>query len=200
MNNTKPKIGIFAGTFDPVHDGHLSVAELAIEHLELDRLLFAVEKHPWTDKHPEPIEHREEMLRRATAASKRIDVLKLKNDRFTIEETLTEIEAKFKNSELYFIFGADIFLGMNKKTWPRLQSLLKHYLVVFERNKLTEIDITEHGKELGVVLAILPSEHKHHSSTDVRLRPHKKAVWVPEVVADYIDKHGLYKEADSMSE
>jgi nicotinic acid mononucleotide adenylyltransferase len=118
--------------------------------------------------------------------------IKLDDKQFCIDSTLKKLENQFPDIELYFIFGGDIFIQMNKNTWPNIDKLLEHYIVVIERGKITEEDISQHAIELGIVTAILPSEHLHHSSTDVRMHPHNKYIWVPKSVGEYIDSHNLY--------
>ena len=186
------KVGIFAGTFDPIHDGHISVAEEAIKHLELDKIYFMVEKYPWSHKQPVSIEHRIEMVDRAIVKNATLSQFIIENERFTLKETLPIIEQHFKNAELYFIFGADVFLRINQDRWPGLEKLLKHYIVVFEREGITEQELERYAKELGIVTAIIPSLHKKHNSTDIRMQPDKREIWVPKEVAQYIRQHNLY--------
>lgn len=187
------RIGIFAGSFDPIHDGHLEVAKAAIRSLELTKLYFMVEAEPWSDKTPESTEMREQMIALATKDDKKIGILQLPDPRFTISSTLPKLENKLSGSELYFIFGADVFLSMNQQSWPGLEALLQHYIVVFERAQSLESAISNHAKSLGIVVAIIPSKHPHHRSTDVRLKPHEKSVWVPKSVSDFIAANNLYK-------
>lgn len=186
------RIGIYAGTFDPIHDGHIKIIETSFKYLELDEVYLLVEEAPWGDKQPTAnIEHRVEMAKLA-AEHNRFKHLKTHQKRFTIEETLPELEKLFKDCELYFIFGADVFMKMNKQTWPNLESLLKHYIAVYERGGFTADDIQKHEMEIGFAAAVFGSPHPEHSSTNVRLNPHKKEIWVPNYIADYIDENNLY--------
>ncbi len=186
------RVGVFAGSFDPVHDGHIAVAKSAIENLELDQLLFIVEKNPWTKKKPIPLKHRQFMVELTIREHPKINQLELTDERFDLDETLQKIEVLYPESELYFIFGADVFLRMNSEQWPNLEKLLKHYIVVFEREDYRDIAIEAHAKELGIVVAIIPSKHLYHSSTAVRKQPGKKQIWIPKQVAEYIEKNNLY--------
>ena len=180
------KIGIYAGTFDPIHDGHLEVGRSSIEALGLNKLYFMVEPKPWGDKQPIPVEHRRQMVDIAIAKDETIERLEMNQQTFTIKETLPDITAATENAELFFIFGADVFMKMNPTTWPGLQELLDHYIVVFERNDVTQEQITNHAKELGIVVAVVSSKYPKHASTDVRMKPHETEVWVPKQVSEYI--------------
>ena len=186
------RVGFFAGSFDPIHDGHVAVANSAILDLELDQLYFMVEEMPWGDKSPASLDNRCQMVDLAIENHEKMQQLKIKDKQFSISNTLLEIEQKFAGSELYFIFGADVFMHMNSIQWPGLEKLLEHYLVVFERGNIREHQISDHAVELGVAIAVLPSEHLHHSSSDVRLKPHEKSIWVTEKVSNYIKINNIY--------
>lgn len=187
----KKRIGFFAGSFDPVHDGHVGVASFACDILELEKVYLLAETEPWSNKKPANIKHRRKMIDLALQSHKNIMQLTTTDKKFSINTTLKFIEEKFNKAELYFIFGADVFLKMSEKTWDNLDKLFKHYIVVFERRELKEDKIQEYAKELGIVTAIFPEINKH-SSTDVRLNPHKKQIWVCREVAQYIEDNKLY--------
>jgi nicotinate-nucleotide adenylyltransferase len=197
---THKRVGIFAGSFDPIHDGHLAVVESAIKNIGLDRVLIMVEKNPWSSKKPISIEHRKNMVNLAIENIDNVKQLELEDDRFDLEKTLPQIEYLYQGSELHFIFGADVFLQINKTNWPGLKKLLEHKIVVFERSNISEEEITGHSIKLGIAVSIFPSQHPHHSSTDVRRKPHNKHIWLPSNIAKYIDENELYSVSDSNSE
>lgn len=186
------KIGIFAGAFDPIHDGHLAVAHSALDYLGLDELLFMVEVQPWGLKKPIEVKHRRIMVDLAIENQKGLSQLILDDVRFNITHTLPQIIQKYPGDELYFIFGADVFLKMNATNWPGLEKLLKHHIVVFERSNITNVDIEAHARNQGIITAIIPSMHPQHSSTDVRSKANKRTLLIPEVVAAYIKHNSLY--------
>jgi nicotinate-nucleotide adenylyltransferase len=187
------RIGLFPGSFDPIHDGHIEVARAALEQLELDELYFMVEEKPWGDKKPVSLKHRIRMLQFGIINEPRMEILSKIDHHFTLDTTLPKLEAEFKECELYFIFGGDVFIHMNPDQWPELENLLRHYIVVFERGVISEKRISDHARNLGIVIAIIPSTLPLHSSTDVRLEAQNKAVWVPEKIATYIAEHNLYQ-------
>lgn len=187
------KIGILAGTFDPIHDGHIASAETAVRELDLETVYFMAESKPWTNKNPSPLENRIAMIQLVTDTIPSLSFLVMEEDRFTIVKTLQKIENQFKDCELYFIFGADTFLNMEINQWPELDKLLRHYIVVIEREGVKNEQIQQHAKDLGIVVATLPSTHEKHSSTDIRINPQKRELLVPESVAAYIKQNNLYK-------
>jgi nicotinate-nucleotide adenylyltransferase len=189
------RVGFFAGTFDPIHDGHLEVARSSVIHLELNTLYFMVESEPWVSKSPVAVEYRQSMVELAIEHDEKIMQLYELLPHFSISTTLPKLEAKFPESELYFVFGGDVFLRMNRMLWQGLENLLKHHIVVFERSGVSHQSIEQHARKLGIVVAIIPSTHAEHASTDVRLAPHEKNVWLPSKVASYIKSNNLYSKS-----
>lgn len=70
------RVGVFGGTFDPVHMGHLIVTEEAVERLSLDQVLFVPAGRPWfkEDEDVTDAHHRVEMVKRAVAGNVRFEV------------------------------------------------------------------------------------------------------------------------------
>lgn len=109
----RERIGVFGGTFDPIHIGHLLIAELAKEHLELDRVLlvpaavspFKTGREPRADA-----KQRLEMVRLATGGNPAFLVDDREMQRggtsYTID-TLTELAEENENADLYFLIGGD---------------------------------------------------------------------------------------------
>lgn len=182
-------IGIFAGTFDPIHEGHIEVARLAASECSLDEIYIAVEELPWGKKEPESIKHRTAMVDLAIASEPRIKRLQLPDTHFSISSTLPYIIERFKNLHLFFIFGADVFVHMNKQSWPDLPKLFAHHLIIFERGEVDEASITAHAASLGIQVAILPTSKLHYSSTSVR---DGALDLISDPVQAYIAGHRLY--------
>ncbi len=185
-------IGIFAGSFDPIHDGHIEMAKSALHNIDLDKLYFMVEEKSWSRKKAVSKEHRENMVKVATKSQDKLDILSLEDEKFSIEHTLPKLEKRFRGNNLFFILGSDVFIKMSEETWPTIENLTKHYLVVFERKSVNEREISEHNKSLGFMLAILPSPMPDHSSTDVRLDLENRHLWLPKEVEEYIKNNNLY--------
>lgn len=112
------KIGIFGGTFDPVHNGHIVIAQTSIEQLELDEVWFLLEKKPRNKIPIASYNERFEMLKIATAKHSKIKVkdvsslLKIKEYNL---ETLKLIKNKHPQVEFWMIMGADVMAGF--KYW-----------------------------------------------------------------------------------
>ncbi len=116
------KIGIFSGTFDPVHKGHIAFALKAAETAGLDKVYFLPESVP---RHKEGVTHyahRIAMLRLATKPYQRLDVLDLPDKQFTVRQTLPRLGRRFKNAEIYLLLGSDVVRHID--TWPSISRLL----------------------------------------------------------------------------
>lgn len=129
--------GIFGGTFDPIHNGHIHIAYEAMEQLELDEVIFVPSGMPphkinggITDSYL-----RYEMVKMAIREEKRFKVSRIEVDSREINytyKTLETIKSIDSNSELYFITGADCLMELN--TWKEVDRIfLDCSLVVFNR-------------------------------------------------------------------
>ncbi len=186
------KIGIFAGTFDPVHDGHIAAAKSTLSECGLDSVLFMVEERPWGSKTPIAVDKRRMMVDLAIANQPNINQIVLRDKRFTTKKTISELQSIYSGQNIHFIFGADVFMKMSKKTWPDLELLLDYPLVIFTRGIITREQVSEHSRGLRANVNIVKSELPDHSSTDVRLKPHSREIWVSKDVSDYIKRSSLY--------
>ena len=142
------KVGILGGTFDPVHVGHLSIAEVALEQASLDRVLFVPAGHPRL-KQGEPtasVKHRLEMVRLATADNPKFNVCDLEAFRsgptYTVD-TLTELSDELgPDLELFFILGLDVLRKLDMWKDPaRMLRLCK--ILVFDRPGEQNFDWSE---------------------------------------------------------
>ena len=132
------KLGILGGTFDPIHLGHLRVAEEIREELELDRVyLMPGSIPPHKDRKPvTPFHHRLAMTRLATEASSCLEAFDLEARRPGLSysiETLKELHRVYRSDiALFFIIGMDAFLEI--KTWKEYKQLFEYaHFVVLKR-------------------------------------------------------------------
>src|SRR4051812_2046291 len=117
------RIGIYAGTFDPVHAGHLTFALQALEAAKLDKVYFMPERRPRGKQHVEHFGHRVAMLRRAVRPYPQFDVLEMVDVSFSAERTLPALKNQFQDAQLVFLFGSDIIPGL--QGWPSSGRFLK---------------------------------------------------------------------------
>ena len=111
------KIGIYGGTFNPIHLGHMEAARFAREYLELDRLYLiptGIPPHKEMDADAPGAEHRLEMVRLAAEAlggEVRVSDMELRRQgRSYTLETLRQIKGEHPEDRLYLLLGTDMFL------------------------------------------------------------------------------------------
>ena len=127
------RIGIYAGTFDPVHAGHIAFALQSVDKAELDKLFFLPERRPQHKQGVEHFGHRVAMLKQAIQPHPRFGVLELPDVSFSVRRTLPALERQFPHDELVFLFGSDAVKGL--PFWPQADRLLSSSeLVVGLRN------------------------------------------------------------------
>ena len=190
------RIGIYAGTFDPVHAGHVTFALQAVQAASLDRVYFLPERRPRSKQGVEHFGHRTAMLTRALKPHKRFAVMELVDVSFSVERTLPFLKREFPGDELVFLFGSDVAKGL--AGWPKAEKLLKggEFIIgLRSRDKADEIkSIVENWPAEPKAVTIFPSYAPEVSSGRIReaLRLRKPARGVLKSVERYSDHHWLY--------
>ena len=200
------KTGIIGGTFDPIHIGHLLVAEEARRVVGLDKVIFIPAGRPWMREESQvtPADHRIAMVRLATKPNKNFEVDTVEADREGDTYTVDTIEAlrmgQGKEVELYLIIGADLTENLAK--WKQPEKVLRLCtLVVATRpghkgEGLEQVRRATKGEGKGVVWITEPQVKI--SSTDIRRRVAEGRSITGRVtgeVEEYIYAHRLYKGA-----
>lgn len=191
------RLGIFGGTFDPPHLGHLLVAIDAFEALALDRLVFVpTGRQPLkADVTTAPGAARLAMTRRLVGDDARfaVDAMEIERDglSFTID-TLHAFAARDPEAERYFLLGADAWRSFPR--WRSPDEIMRLATVVV---------LTRGGEPIGPAASglraprVLPTRRIDISSTEIRSRIRAGLSlrgFVPEAVRDYIEANGLYHE------
>jgi nicotinate-nucleotide adenylyltransferase len=143
MGKTK-RIGIYAGTFNPVHTGHVAFALQAIKSAKLDEVIFLPERVPRYKSTVEHYGHRVAMLTRATKPYKKMSVLELVDRNFSTMRTLPKLQKLFPGAQLVLLAGSDTAIAMPH--WTHLSQLLTSCELV--------VGVRSHHDEDGVVEAI----------------------------------------------
>ncbi len=126
MQEKKSRIGIFGGTFDPVHNGHIAAARKLIGIHELDSLIFIPAALPPHKRQPlASFAHRVTMLELSLSHEKKTDVSLLEGERTTPSytiDTIIDLKKRLGEQQFFLIIGADAFLDLH--LWYRYQNLL----------------------------------------------------------------------------
>lgn len=189
-------IGIFGGSFDPVHHGHLIVGQVAAERMKLDSLRFlpAREQPFKAGRHRTGAEHRAAMLLHAVAGARSLTVDRSELNRpgpsYTVD-TLRELRRQEPAAEFVLLIGADAAAELPAwKEAERLPELAR--IAVFGRPgspvpSLPWITTVVEVPAIGI------------SATEVRRRAREGLslrYWVPDAVAEYIASHRLYLDPE----
>ncbi len=206
MQRTSEKIGILGGTFNPVHLGHLILAEQAREKYELSRvLLIPCAQPPHKDAlNLAPAKHRMGMLRLALEHDLHLEASNMEIYRgppsYSVD-TVQELKDDLPGAELFFVIGADSLLELH--TWKNVNRLLEMCtFVTFGRpgHELEQVNPGDIrlGKSAGIRL--LKDVNRGRlidiSSSEIRYRVAEGLsikYLVPCEVEMYIGEHGLYQ-------
>ena len=138
------KIGIFGGTFDPPHNGHLYISQIALKRLKLKKILWVVtKKNPLKKKPYLNKKVRINLSKKITKNNKKIFV-KYFDDKIKTSNTynlLNYISKNNKKSKLFFLIGADNLLKFHKwHNWKEITKIAK--IVVFPRKNFSKKNLS----------------------------------------------------------
>jgi len=202
---TRSKIGVLGGTFDPIHLGHLIVAEDIRQKLGLGEVLFVPAGRPWLKlKEEKPIsaaEHRLAMVRLAIASNPCFKVSTMEIDRPGLSysiDTVLELKAKLgAKAGIYFILGPDALAEL--PMWKDPARLVEICQVVgigrpgYAEANLRKLESSIPGVSQRIMLVDVPQIDI--SATEIRNRVAQGlsiSYLVPEAVENYIAEHRLY--------
>ena len=197
------RIGIYGGTFNPPHVGHIQAAVQAVEALNLDKLLIVPDRiapHKIMPENSATGVQRLEMLRLAVAGSEKIQVSDIELNRQGVSytyETILQLKEAYPQAQLVLLMGTDMFLSFH--TWKNPDVILKNAsLGVFYRGEKGEADAIEARKaemeQQGAVVELVNNPVIQISSTQMRrlLAFRCAGEFLPEGVLDYIRENRLY--------
>ena len=197
------KYGIFGGSFNPIHYGHLMICEYIKEEMGLDKVIFIPTGNPPHKDLELSAEDRYEMVRLAISPNPDFEISDIETTRvkksYTVD-TIRELKKIYKEEKLYFLIGLDSLFQL--KTWMKIGDLSQEiefvvalrpgYLDREEINK--EIDFLR--ENFGTKINLINTPLYEISSTDLRdrIREGKSLRYlIPKKVLDYIEESGFYK-------
>lgn len=193
------KLGIFGGTFNPVHNGHMAVAEAAVSEFGLDRLMFLPNYQPPHKKCEAKPELRLQMVKAAAAGNSKYFVSDFEISKGGISysvHTLKAFSELYRGEELYFIIGGDSLRDFTK--WYKPEEIARYcILLTYPRNDIIlEEHINKLRTELGATVCQIHAPEINISSSEIRsLIGSGQSVrdFVPPGVLEIIENNNLYK-------
>ncbi len=194
-------MGLFGGTFNPLHNAHIEVARKALEQYELSRIVFIPNGIPPHKERALGVdkEARFEMVRLAVESVPEFTVSRIEVDREGPSYTIDTIRA-LKDDYLQgicFIVGADRLLKLD--TWKEPHELLRSVPFVIAPRSGVSLDVFDVSPFREAVIVPLHMEDVNLSSSGLRERVQRGESireWVPEQVAEYIQEHKYYRKRE----
>ena len=198
------RVGIYGGTFAPIHNGHVAAAKAFMEQMKLDYLFIIpahLPPHKQIDESDDPVYR----LRMCELAFKDIDGVVIsdceiaRGGKSYTYDTLKELQRE--DTRLFLLCGTDMVLTFD--TWYRFEDIFKMCYPVYVRRENDALignrivsKINEYYQKYGVMFRKIMTEPIELSSTDIR-RAVKNGQdisgMVPTAVADFIKQNGLYR-------
>ncbi len=192
------RVGVFGGTFDPIHIGHLVAAQNALYAGSLDKVLFVVANLPWQKEGMREVTDarlRYLVVSEVLAEHPGLEPCELEIERgglsYTVD-TLLELKHLHPGDELYLVVGADAASSMH--TWERAEQLsaMANLIVVNRYGYPTPTDILDFGEPISAEMPWLDI-----SSTDLRDRfknDRPLEFLLPQEAILAVHKYGLYRD------
>ena len=205
MQEVQPtRIGIYGGTFAPIHNGHVNAAKLFMEQMRLDYLFVipaGIPPHKQVDASDDP-NHRLRMCELAFAGMDGVVVSDMEITRegksYTVD-TLRELSAP--NRRLLLLCGTDMVLSFDQ--WREYREILKLCYPVYMRREGDALldgmivkKLSKYYEESGKMFRKIIGDPLVISSTEIRRRVaagEDISALVPPSVCEYVEKHGLYR-------
>ena len=198
------RCGILGGTFNPIHIGHLMIAEQAYSEFSLKRVLIMPSGNSYfkQDMDVPPGKVRLEMCKIAAGDNPHFevsDIEVLREGKTYTYETLEELKFRYPKDEFYFICGADIVRQI--KLWKNPEKIFQNCIVLAavrddtDEIKLCEL-IEDYKKSFSARIKIMHTPRMDISSTSIRNmieRNRSTKYYLPDALSDYIKKNHIYK-------
>ena len=189
--NSVNKIGLFGGSFDPIHNGHIILAKKSLKQLELDYIFFIpIYLPPHKSRKLSNISKRLEMLKIAIKGIKKAKIsyfeIKRKAKTYTYQ-IIEHFKKEYNKTEIYLIIGSDSALDLKK--WKKYKKIINLSKVVFcERENYYFKEKKGFIKLIGTIPNISSTEIRDKIKKNIPIKN-----LVPINVEKYINKNGLYK-------
>ena len=186
----RPRVGVFVGTFDPIHKGHTHIMKYLLQYNLVDKIIVVPTGNYWDKKPIATLDERIKMCK--LIENKKIKISATLNKYEYTYQVLKELEKEYPTDYLFLIMGADNIINFDK--WKNIDDLLEHNIIVVNRDN---IDITEYTKKFNKkdnFIIIDNFDFIPVSSTYIRnnIKSENSKEYLDEKVYNYIKENNLY--------
>jgi len=180
------KLGIYPGSFNPVHDGHIKIVKFLLQEGYVNKILILPTPNYWDKQDLIDIKDRINMLK--YYEEKNIIIDDVHNNYPYTYQVLKSLELDFPSDYLYLIIGSDNLLTLDK--WKNLDKILKHKIIVMNRGH-DNLELEKYINKLGQEHFIVINKFPFINISSTMIREGREEYINPKVL-EYIKEHNLY--------
>ena len=187
----RKRVGVFVGTFDPVHKGHTHVIKYILEHNIVDKVIVIPTGSYWNKAPKATTKQRIDMLK--FIANDKIEISTKLNDLEYTYQIMEELEKEYPMDYLYLIIGADNIIKFDE--WKNVNKLLEYNIIVVNRDNINIKKYVNKFNKKDNFFVIDNFDYVPISSTEIRQNVDSKETkkYLDERVLKYIKNNNLYK-------
>ena len=182
------RLGVYVGSFNPVHIGHIKLIKELIEKKYLDRIYVIATKPYWDKNNLVSLQDRINMLKYFETED--IIINTYYNEYDYTYEILNDLKKKYKDDELYLIIGADNLEKFH--LWKNINEILKNKILVLKRNNIDSSKYINNFKEKDNFVIANDVDELNISSTEIRKNLDYGKKYLDKRVLKYIKANNLY--------
>ena len=180
------KLGIFIGSFNPIHIGHIKVMDYLISNNYVDKIVIVPTGSYWDKKIDVSLEDRLNMIKLLQKDYLIVED-QLNNTLYTYE-LLNKLQIKYPNDKLYLVISADNIISFDQ--WNNYQEILKYKIIVLNRDN---INIKEYTNRFNCDNFIIVQEFNFIDISSTQIRDNVDNKYLDNNVFEYIKARKLYK-------
>ena len=185
LTENNMKLGIYIGSFNPPHIGHIDITNYLLHNKIVDKILIVPTLNYWNKNNLIDIKHRINMLKLIENDKIKIDT---KNNKYIYTyELMRKLKEEYKKYELYLIIGADNIIEFNK--WKNYEELLNYKIIIMNRDN---IDIYKYIKKYNTNNFIVINDYKSIKISSTEIRNNLNEEFLDKKILKYIKKNKLY--------
>ena len=180
------RLGIYIGSFDPVHIGHLGIVNYLLDNNYLDKILIIPTMNYWNKKIVASIDNRIKMLN--FFENNRVKIDTIHNKYIYTYDLINALKKEYPKTSLYLIMGADNIINFDK--WRNYQELLKEKIILLSRD---DIDVNYYINKLKGKNFIIVKNYPEIKISSSMLRANLNKEYFDSRVYEYIKRYHLYE-------